>query len=167
MTDNNNENNIKHHTLCIDLVRKHDYDVDRLNDYYLYTRKIVAKDSNMGFSIRGVRSMQQVKIVRVSLLKRANGWKPFLYDINVDGCQFIRNPARNPVANLFYQFLKEFSNINHACPYDHDVLIDKLTILNGTVKLPFPLGEYALDTQWVINNRMLLRVNGSCIYWKE
>ncbi|XP_037941041.1 uncharacterized protein LOC119673991 [Teleopsis dalmanni] len=129
--------------------------------------KAVSRDYNYITIFINLKEVVRKVKVRVSLLKRANGWKPFLYDINVDGCQFIRNPARNPVANLFYQFLKEFSNINHACPYDHDVLIDKLTILNGTVKLPFPLGEYALDTQWVINNRMLLRVNGSCIYWKE
>ncbi|SPP73251.1 Hypothetical predicted protein [Drosophila guanche] len=50
------------------------------------------------------------------VFKRANGYKPWLFDVNFDGCQFIRK-RNQPFANLVYGLFKEFTNINHSCPY--------------------------------------------------
>lgn len=30
----------------------------------------------------------------------------------------MKNPRANPVAEFFYNLIKEYSNINHTCPYD-------------------------------------------------
>jgi len=54
--------------------------------------------------------------VRFQMLKRANGYKPFLFDITVDACQFLRKP-NNPVIKIVYNMIKDASNINHSCPY--------------------------------------------------
>ncbi|XP_054739344.1 uncharacterized protein LOC129245287 [Anastrepha obliqua] len=100
--------------------------------------------------------------VTIRLFKRANGWKPFLYNVNFDACKFLKNPKSNPVAEFFYNVMKEYSNTNHTCPYDHDLILDKFRLSQNLVKLPFPIGEYAVDTVWYGNGELWARINGSC-----
>ncbi|KAH8416126.1 hypothetical protein KR222_008626, partial [Zaprionus bogoriensis] len=54
--------------------------------------------------------------VRGELFKKANGYKPWLYKVDIDVCRFIRRPY-NPIAILVFNLFKEFSNFNHTCPY--------------------------------------------------
>lgn len=49
--------------------------------------------------------------------KRFNGYRPFMYNVSIDACKFLKNPASNLVAKFYYEFLKSYSNINHTCPY--------------------------------------------------
>ncbi|XP_070069814.1 uncharacterized protein [Drosophila takahashii] len=90
--------------------------------------------------------------VNVALYQRLNGYKPFLYNITVDACKFFKNQKSNPVASYFYDFFREFSNINHSCPYNHDLVVDKLSAsaVNHrlTSILPFPEGEYMIQMNW-------------------
>ncbi|XP_043658477.1 uncharacterized protein LOC122623398 isoform X1 [Drosophila teissieri] len=91
--------------------------------------------------------------VRVGLYKRLSGYKPFLYNITYDGCRFISSQNPNPIVSYFYSFFKELSNINHICPYSHDIVVDKLpyhSINNKLTKvLPFPEGNYMLEVHWM------------------
>jgi len=50
------------------------------------------------------------------ILKKENGYKPWLYKFNIDACQFMKNPY-NPVVIIFYKMLKHYTNVNHTCPY--------------------------------------------------
>ncbi|EDV98173.1 GH17225 [Drosophila grimshawi] len=54
--------------------------------------------------------------VELQVFKKANGYKPWLYKSSIDACRFFRKPY-NPIAILVYKLFKEFSNINHTCPY--------------------------------------------------
>lgn len=56
-------------------------------------------------------------LVRGQLMKKANGYKPWLYSATFDGCQFIRR-RNNPLIRLVWELFKEFSTINHTCPYE-------------------------------------------------
>ncbi|KAH8306095.1 hypothetical protein KR018_001261, partial [Drosophila ironensis] len=86
------------------------------------------------------------------LMKRLNGYKPFLYNVTIDGCKFLKNPKANPIAKFLYDFFRENSNMNHCCPYNHDIILDRLptTHLNHqlTNVLPFPSGDYLFHTRW-------------------
>ncbi|XP_041675671.1 uncharacterized protein LOC121530527 [Drosophila eugracilis] len=91
--------------------------------------------------------------VNFAIYKFANGYKPFLYNITVDACKFLQNPKSNPVTNYVYGFIKDFSNINHSCPYNDDFVVDKITteFFNQRVKylLPFPEGKYLFQMNWM------------------
>ncbi|KAH8401271.1 hypothetical protein KR009_004213, partial [Drosophila setifemur] len=91
--------------------------------------------------------------VNLGLYKRFSGYKPFLYNVTVDACRFYHNPRSNPVAGYFYDFFKKFSNMNHSCPYDHDLFVDKLTAewINDRFSriLPFPEGNYLIKMDWI------------------
>ncbi|KAH8333754.1 hypothetical protein KR059_003052, partial [Drosophila kikkawai] len=95
--------------------------------------------------------------INFALYKRANGYKPFLYNMTVDGCKFLRNPKSNPVSQYFFGFIKDITNLNHSCPYNEDIILDKLSLemVNHriTTLLPFPEGEYLFQAYWTANNK--------------
>ncbi|XP_017058107.1 uncharacterized protein LOC108099246 [Drosophila ficusphila] len=102
-------------------------------------------------------SLYKVPVTRVKLsiglYKRFNGYKPFLYNLTVDACKFLKNPKSNPVTLYFYEFIKGISNMNHTCPFDHDLVWDKLSNedvdYRMTKILSFPKGEYMLEVHWI------------------
>ncbi|KRF98678.1 uncharacterized protein Dwil_GK28060 [Drosophila willistoni] len=81
-------------------------------------------------------------ITNFDLLKRNNGYLPFLYNITGPVCPFFENKKRFPVSSFITGLFLEHSNFNHRCPFNHDFIVDKLDIgfLNGkfTKLLPFP-----------------------------
>ncbi|XP_017077347.1 uncharacterized protein LOC108112108 [Drosophila eugracilis] len=91
--------------------------------------------------------------VNFAIYKFANGYKPFMYNVTVDACKFLKNPKSNPVTDYIHGFFKDFSNMNHSCPYDHDLVVDKLTtdLFNQRMKylLPFPEGKYLVQMNWM------------------
>ncbi|KAH8249754.1 hypothetical protein KR032_011992, partial [Drosophila birchii] len=109
--------------------------------------------------------------VNFALYKRLNGYKPFLYNVTVDGCKFIKKTSSSPVAAFIYNLFGPFSNINHTCPYDvstlegneisplfigyifqKDIIVERAPIshINEqlTKILPFPPGEYGFFSTW-------------------
>ncbi|XP_017099402.1 uncharacterized protein [Drosophila bipectinata] len=95
-----------------------------------------------------------ISIIKINLVmwKRYNGYKPFLYNITVDFCKFINNRKSNPVANFVFESYQRYSNLNHSCPFNHDLIMEKLSIdiMNHrmTKILPFPEGDYLFETTW-------------------
>ncbi|KAH8347150.1 hypothetical protein KR059_005869, partial [Drosophila kikkawai] len=101
--------------------------------------------------------------VNVALLKRFGGYKPFLYNVTVDACKFLKNPSSNAVIVYLHGFFKSHSNMNHTCPYDHDLIVDKLTadFLNTQVTevISFPFGEFLFQSQWFAYDILRASVN--------
>ncbi|XP_017014177.2 uncharacterized protein [Drosophila takahashii] len=105
--------------------------------------------------------------VNFGLYQRLNGYKPFLYNMTVDACKFLKSPQSNPVANYFYNYFKDVSNLNHSCPFDHDIIVDKMTaesfLHRATNILPFPKGSYMFQVDFYIYNikRAVVQLFGS------
>lgn len=55
--------------------------------------------------------------LRIKLLRYDHGYKPFFIDMTIDACKFM-NSRRDPIMNIFYRLISDYSNINHTCPYD-------------------------------------------------
>ncbi|EDV57337.2 uncharacterized protein LOC6541255 [Drosophila erecta] len=94
--------------------------------------------------------------VNAAIFQRLNGYKPFLYNVTVDACRFFKNQKSNPVAFYLYNLFKDYSNLNHSCPYDHDIILEKLSInhVNTQVTdvLPVPHGDYLFHSDWYISD---------------
>ncbi|XP_034665160.1 uncharacterized protein LOC117899333 [Drosophila subobscura] len=90
--------------------------------------------------------------VNIALLKRYSGYKPFLYNFTVDACKFLKNRKSNRVVAYFHDLFLAHSNMNHTCPFDHDLLVEKVSIdfINKqfTEVLPFPTGDYLFQSNW-------------------
>ncbi|KMY95047.1 uncharacterized protein Dsimw501_GD25335, isoform B [Drosophila simulans] len=116
-----------------------------------YSRNKTSLNINATF-LQPVNSLS----VRFKVLKRANGYKPFLFDVTFDACQFLRKP-NNPVIKIIYNMIKEASNVNHSCPYvGLQVLSDFHRI---SIPLPFPGGDYLACLDFIFNGKTQCYVN--------
>ncbi|KRF97528.1 uncharacterized protein Dwil_GK28306 [Drosophila willistoni] len=100
--------------------------------------------------------------VNIELFKRLNGYKPFLFNFTVDACRFLAN-HRNSFNQYFYDLIGPYSNVNHSCPINHDIIVDKLPIayLNHmvTTVLPMPEGTYCMHSVWSANGKERVDMN--------
>ncbi|KAH8254401.1 hypothetical protein KR032_009872, partial [Drosophila birchii] len=90
---------------------------------------------------------------RIEVLKRLNGYKPFLYNFTFDACKFFKG-QKTPILQFFYDLFAPYSNFVHPCPYNHDIYVEKLPIsyMNNrlTNVLPVPEGQYCVHTIYLI-----------------
>ncbi|XP_016956448.1 uncharacterized protein LOC108028940 [Drosophila biarmipes] len=102
--------------------------------------------------------------LNLALYKRLNGSKPFLYNVTIDACKFVLNRNSSPVAAFIYSLFSPYSHMNHPCPYNHDVMVDKAPTshLNHqlTNVLPFPKGHYGFSSIWHSKRIKRAYVNG-------
>ncbi|XP_052843796.1 uncharacterized protein LOC128257035 [Drosophila gunungcola] len=111
-------------------------------------------------------SMYQIPVTNVTLklklMRHDHGYKPFFVDVTYDACKFLKN-LKNPVLKLFYEIYKNSSNINHTCPYDHDLIVDHLWTGNMdsdfSKYIPIMNGDYAIFTEWSAYNIVRAVIN--------
>ncbi|XP_017156898.2 uncharacterized protein LOC108165373 [Drosophila miranda] len=94
--------------------------------------------------------------VKVKFMKFDNGYKPFFIDLSYDACKFMRNKKKHPIALMFFRSFVNNTNLNHTCPYDHDIFVDKLYTgeleMEFSRLIPIPSGDYAIFTEWSSEN---------------
>ncbi|KPU80181.1 uncharacterized protein Dana_GF28150 [Drosophila ananassae] len=107
--------------------------------------------------------------VNLALFKRFNGYRPFMYNITFDACRFLKNiytGSTDLIIKYFYQFIATTSNMNHTCPYDHDIIVVlPINVMDNQFSkvLPFPEGDYMVGTHWFANDirRAALKLYGT------
>ncbi|XP_050335061.1 uncharacterized protein LOC126762377 [Bactrocera neohumeralis] len=83
--------------------------------------------------------------LNVEVFKRFNGYRPFLFNKTLNFCDFLRHKKRVGVLDIVFKFLETYSNINHTCPYNNDIIVDRLILKpNYFALLPLPAGEYRI-----------------------
>ncbi|KAH8301929.1 hypothetical protein KR044_000960, partial [Drosophila immigrans] len=97
----------------------------------------------------------------LKVMRYDNGYKPFFIDITIDVCKFLKNP-QNVFITTFFNTFRKTSNINHTCPYEHDIIIDK--VWTGNLEddfskyIPIPNGDYAIFLTFNTNNIEFVKV---------
>ncbi|KAI8119160.1 hypothetical protein CVS40_9454 [Lucilia cuprina] len=87
--------------------------------------------------------------INLKLIKRGDVTAKPIYQYRVDLCEFLRNKRRNPVAEIFYNMFgfTKYSNMNHSCPYDHDLILDRCRLDTKLLNLlSMAQGEYTITT---------------------
>ncbi|XP_059225910.1 uncharacterized protein LOC131997981 [Stomoxys calcitrans] len=68
-----------------------------------------------------------------------------------DLCAFLRNgKSSRALATLFKQ-IASFTNINHSCPFNHDVIIQKFAVPHGNPNFVFFPGDYFAKVETTID----------------
>lgn len=76
--------------------------------------------------------LQPVKSItmRLQVLRKANGYKPWIIDTTFDACNFLRSKNKNNlIAKLILGIFQDFSTFNHSCPY----MVSYLSSLFATI----------------------------------
>lgn len=88
--------------------------------------------------------------INFSVFKKLSGFHPFLINVTVDVCHFLKHPNRFHVFYYFYGAMKPFLNFNHSCPLNVSIhwnfLISLLSIFFG-IKEDFILKDFILSDQ--------------------
>ncbi|XP_013117855.1 uncharacterized protein LOC106095156 [Stomoxys calcitrans] len=84
--------------------------------------------------------------LNVQLLKKGNGYRPFMYNNTMDFCQFLKTPSRYMFWKIvFLRMVRPASNINHTCPFDHNIIVQNLILDSSMLDLiPFPADDYMM-----------------------
>ncbi|XP_017849014.1 uncharacterized protein LOC108604182 [Drosophila busckii] len=83
------------------------------------------------------------------MLKRANGYKPWLIDFKIDACKFLRTRYQ-PVAKIIMNLIKDVSTLNHSCPYKGVNGIKDFYNIAG-LPVVLPTGDYLLELTWIFD----------------
>ncbi|KRF97568.1 uncharacterized protein Dwil_GK28307 [Drosophila willistoni] len=87
--------------------------------------------------------------INIALYKRANGYKPFLFNFTFDFCDFKRHPKRYPYFYIVEQAFIKYSNVNHTCPYKHNIRIQNWVLTDKMFeKMPLPTGNYRFSLSY-------------------
>uniref|UniRef100_A0A1I8Q5P6 Uncharacterized protein n=1 Tax=Stomoxys calcitrans TaxID=35570 RepID=A0A1I8Q5P6_STOCA len=83
------------------------------------------------------------------LFHRGNGFRPLLYNNTMDFCLFMKNPKRWMFWKIIWDAVLPYTNLNHTCPINHDVIIKSLILQMDMIKLiPFPPNTYMLRLRY-------------------
>ncbi|EDW92543.2 uncharacterized protein Dyak_GE11450 [Drosophila yakuba] len=94
--------------------------------------------------------------VHFKMMKKANGYKPFLYDYTFDACEFMRR-RHHPVAKIVWNFIRNVSTVNHTCPYVGLQAVSDFHRIE--VPVPLPSGEYVIFLDWLFDLRPQFATN--------
>ncbi|KAH8283331.1 hypothetical protein KR054_007182, partial [Drosophila jambulina] len=95
--------------------------------------------------------------IKLEPMRYDNGYNPFLLAMTFDLCKYMRNPSARSMILLrdLHATFVNASNMNHTCPYNHDIIIDKLFTGNleksFTRYIPVPHGNYAIFSKWYVH----------------
>ncbi|XP_020817016.1 uncharacterized protein LOC110190735 [Drosophila serrata] len=103
--------------------------------------------------------------LKLEPMRYDNGYNHFLLPMTFDLCKFLKNPTAKSMIILkeIYSTFVNVSNMNHTCPYDHDIIVSKMFTGNlekgFTSFLPIPHGDYAIFSKWYTRNILRATVN--------
>ncbi|XP_036322423.1 uncharacterized protein LOC118736435 [Rhagoletis pomonella] len=114
--------------------------------------KAVRRDfKEVSFKLCVLKRPIRKAMINVKFLKRTNGYKPFMRDMKVDACSYLKK-RNNFILNALMNVVEKSSNMNHTCPYDHDLIVEKLHFTDIDFRwIPFPHGDYAFQTDFVFD----------------
>ncbi|KAH8305420.1 hypothetical protein KR018_004030, partial [Drosophila ironensis] len=112
--------------------------------------------------------LQPTKVVniKIKVFKKANEFKPWLFDYNLDACRFIKHQY-DPASKILYRFFADFSTINHSCPYQGQILVKDVYLRPELLKLPFPSGEYLLSLRWHFDKKLQFDTNVTFVFLED
>ncbi|XP_044251872.1 uncharacterized protein [Drosophila takahashii] len=102
--------------------------------------------------------------LKVKLMKKANGYKPFLFDITVDACKFMRR-NNHPLLKILLNLIKDVSTVNHTCPYVGLQTVSDFYDIH--IPLPWPSGEYLILGDWLFDRKPQFATNVYFTYLED
>ncbi|KAH8299545.1 hypothetical protein KR044_002574, partial [Drosophila immigrans] len=103
--------------------------------------------------------------VNLSLWRKFNGFRPFMFNTTSDFCKFMANPdvmikkCELSFRTIVYGFIGPKSNVNHTCPYKDEIIVRDLVFKEEFFKyMPLPSGEYQLQIMAATDNQWKTRV---------
>ncbi|XP_070068405.1 uncharacterized protein [Drosophila takahashii] len=101
-------------------------------------------------------------MIRMEILRKdySNQYQPFLVDVRMDFCNVIQKRSFVPYAVILWKILKQYSNLNHSCPFTGPVRV-RNAYLDSNHLPPFPHGFYQFRFTYSDSNSTSSELIGS------
>ncbi|KAH8261686.1 hypothetical protein KR044_013457 [Drosophila immigrans] len=98
--------------------------------------------------------------INLSFWRRYNSFQPFLHNSSIDFCKFVKQSKKLSFERLVLDAISSRSNLNHSCPYAHDIIVDNLVFSDTFLqRLPLPAGEYKIQMLFGTENIWRIQVD--------
>ncbi|XP_005177413.1 uncharacterized protein LOC101899278 [Musca domestica] len=92
-------------------------------------------------------------LINVELFRKSHDFRPFLYNDTMEFCGFIKNPNRYMFWKILVQEMIKYTNLNHTCPYEDELVVKDLILDDSMLKaLPFPSNDYMVQVKALQQN---------------
>ncbi|KAH8359075.1 hypothetical protein KR093_004202, partial [Drosophila rubida] len=98
--------------------------------------------------------------VNLSLWRKFNGFRPFMFNGTFDFCKFLLKPNKLSFQKIIMDSFVPNSNLNHTCPYEKEIVVRDLVFKEEFFRfMPLPSGEYQLQLMAATDNDWKTRVS--------
>ncbi|XP_051861207.1 uncharacterized protein LOC117570380, partial [Drosophila albomicans] len=78
----------------------------------------------------------------------------------LDFCKFAKQSKKLSFEKLVFDAIATKSNLNHTCPYTHDIIVNNLVFNDNFLQsLPLPQGEYMIQMLFGSDNIWRVQVD--------
>ncbi|KAH8302037.1 hypothetical protein KR044_002006, partial [Drosophila immigrans] len=111
--------------------------------YTIHTCRLKAVSRNkIAMNLNATLNYKASRVyLHYQVVKKANGYRPWLYNISVECCDYLKR-RNNPIVNMLSNIIKEYSNFIHPCPFEGRLFLTGLYLKPTSIPLPMPSGEY-------------------------
>ncbi|XP_065365648.1 uncharacterized protein LOC135958686 [Calliphora vicina] len=123
--------------------------------------KVMARDKvSLNFHLK----MLQLPLINMTvlgqLLRKSNDYRPFLYNSSTNFCSFVKNANKLLFWKIVWNIARPFSNVNHTCPYNHDIIVQNMILDEHNMKLIlFPPGNYLIRFYMYVQGKRKVGIN--------
>ncbi|EDW76082.1 uncharacterized protein Dwil_GK19056 [Drosophila willistoni] len=106
------------------------------------------------------KSIERIDVRTRLQLAKPYGKKIKLYDVRLEGCQFLKTVQSNRLLNVFATTFKKHTNQNLTCPFKPHLnySMDKWCIDEQDLPSYVPAGGFDTLTEYSMRNKMVFRV---------
>ncbi|EDW35600.1 GL17349 [Drosophila persimilis] len=109
-------------------------------------RGIIGANVHMKFLKLPIRKAS----VNFSVWRKLTGYHPFLFNVTLNFCHYMKHPNPLHVFYYFYGAMLPFINVNHTCPINHDVILKDFVLDDQMFsKVPLPKGSYMFIIKFI------------------
>uniref|UniRef100_A0A1I8NRT8 Uncharacterized protein n=1 Tax=Stomoxys calcitrans TaxID=35570 RepID=A0A1I8NRT8_STOCA len=116
------------------------------------------KDNRIDITLRLLKPPITKALATVQFLF-GNSFKMAMINNTWDFCQFMKNRQRASVFGRIFDYVATYSNLNHTCPYNHDIYIRNFTLMGKNTLIAGPSGVYKISLNASINRMDRLYVS--------
>ncbi|XP_039231662.1 uncharacterized protein LOC120321802 [Drosophila yakuba] len=111
-------------------------------------RGIIGANVYLKLKVLPVKTVQ----VNFSVWKKLSGYHPYLFNTTVNFCHILKHPNPSNVFFYFFREIRPYSNANHSCPINHDIILKNFVLNEKMFSLfPVPTGNYMFAIKMMAN----------------
>ncbi|XP_067627279.1 uncharacterized protein [Eurosta solidaginis] len=107
--------------------------------------KAISRDvSEITFRLQLKQVLEHIYL-HIELKRKYNTYQPFFINKTIDVCAFLKYRKEAVYLDILFKLILPYTNANHTCPYEGELIVDHFRPLHNNLILPIPSGDYLIQ----------------------